>query len=1092
MHRYLEAIVSSEAGARMSPALRLAIHAIAAALAGMLLVTLLCQIPVAHRVDVGRFDAGYVRGFYDPERLDLPQARAYLNGSDGSARWTRAESFLLFPQAGLPAEVTLRLRGWRADGSPPNVAILIDGREAYTGVTTGEWQEIRLAVQQSSLKPEDVLITLRADTAPISAGDPRPAGVLVDAAEYRTARPPLQPYPAQLAWGALAGALLALALADAQWGGRAPWLRFLTPLHAWVAGMLLIGLAYLLLYRLQPAYPYPLRGLLPGVCALLGATMTVRYGPALAARRPTLPDVLAAGGIVVWTTAILLAAQDHVTLSVPGVEKDFRVFATRAIDLALIFRADGFYHLGYPLLLWCVAPLTEGNVFLAARLIAACAGAVFLGASWVLARCTLGRGSALAALTMLALNPFVVQYALYIGSDMPFAAFCALTLALLARWTERKTAWLLILAGVAAGCAFLVRHPGILLFPFGVLVVWMRREARGARREGREAREARGTRQWRSARFISHLWRGARREAREAQGARQWRSARFISHLWRGARREAREAQGARQWRSARFISHLWRGARREAREAQGARQWRSARFISHLWRGARREAREAQGARQWRSARFISHLWRGARREAREAQGARQWRSARFISHLWRGARREAREAQGARQWRSARFISHLWRGAGREARETQQEANVQRSTFNAQCSTFNVSAFALAFLVAIAPQVIVNVHDTGNPFYNQQAKNIWLAVYGDSDWGRWNEVSNDVPLADVILEDPARFASAWWSNLRAFIGAGAESAGDAGQASQLRLLAFPANWLAVVGLVGWLALIGLRRRSPGFRADGGSAQEVPDDHIRAATHPDGRLISRRKGVRPVRRPSLRRWTSVRRFTKGDDNRGQRRSCRRRRRLHGAHLLSTHNHTPATRQPEPGAGREEAHLLSTHNHTPATPPFAALLLVWVALYTAVLAVGLPLQRFYLPLAPIYALAAAWTLALAIGALATRWAWHPARLWIIGVLVFLLLLWQGFALGAREVLDRQPADEVVAIRLVQQTVPSGEPLRAILAPGDPVGKYSAIAHRIVPPDQETRYLLHSSESGPRPDGTLIAVFGRYALVQVQQ
>jgi hypothetical protein len=1093
MHRYLEAIVSSEAGARMSPALRLAIHAIAAALAGMLLVTLLCQIPVAHRVDVGRFDAGYVRGFYDPERLDLPQARAYLNESDGSARWTRAESFLLFPQAGLPAEVTLRLRGWRADGSPPNVAILIDGREAYTGVTTGEWQEIRLAVQQSSLKPEDMLITLRVDTAPISAGDPRPAGVLVDAAEYRTARPPLQPYPAQLAWGALAGALLALALADTQWGRRAPWLRCLTPLRAWVAGMLLIGLAYLLLYRLQPAYPYPLRGLLPGVCALLGATMAVRYGPALAARRPTLPDVLAAGGIVVWTTAILLAAQDHVTLSVPGVEKDFRVFATRAIDLALIFRADGFYHLGYPLMLWCVAPLTEGNVFLAARLIAACAGAVFLGASWVLARCTLGRGPALAVLTMLALNPFVVQYALYIGSDMPFAAFCALTLALLARWTERKTAWLLILAGVAAGCAFLVRHPGILLFPFGVLVVWMRREARGAGREGREARgagqearEARGAgregREARGAGQEAREARGAGREGREARGARQWRSARFISHLWRGAGCEAREARGAGcEAREA-------RGAGQEAREVRGARQWRSARFISHLWRGAGQEAREARGAgqeareargagqeaREARGAGQEAREARGAGQEAREARGAgqeaREARGAGQEAREARGAGQEAREARGARQWRSARFISHLWRGGGpegREARETQQEANVQRSTFNAQRSTFNVSAFALAFCVAIAPQVIVNVRDTGNPFYNQQAKNIWLAVYGDSDWGRWNEVSNDVSLADVILEDPARVASAWWSNLRAFIGAGAESAGDAGQASQLRLLAFPANWLAVVGLVGWLALIGLRRRSPGFRADGGSAQEVPDDHIRAATHPDGRLISRRKGVRPVRRPSLRRWTSVRRFTKGDDNRGQRRSCRRRRRLHGAHLLST------------------------HNHTPATPPFAALLLVWVALYTAVLAVGLPLQRFYLPLAPIYALAAAWTLALAIGALATRWAWHPARLWIIGVLVFLLLLWQGFALGAREVLDRQPADEVAAIRLVQQTVPSGEPLRAILAPGDPVGKYSAIAHRIVPPDQETRYLLHSSESGPRPDGTLIAVFGRYALMQVQ-
>lgn len=226
MHRYLEAIVSSETGTQASPALRLAIRAIAAALAGMLLVTLLCQIPVVHRVDVGRFDAGYVRGFYDPERLDWPQARTYLNGSDGSARWTRAESYLLFPQAGLPAEVTLRLRGWRADGPPPQVRILVDGREAYSSVTTDEWQEIRLAVKQPSLKPEDVLITIRSDVAPISVGDPRPAGVLVDAAEYRTARPPLQPYLAPLAWGALAGALLALALADTQWDARKSWRRF--------------------------------------------------------------------------------------------------------------------------------------------------------------------------------------------------------------------------------------------------------------------------------------------------------------------------------------------------------------------------------------------------------------------------------------------------------------------------------------------------------------------------------------------------------------------------------------------------------------------------------------------------------------------------------------------------------------------------------------------------------------------------------------------------------------------------------------------------------------------------------------------------
>ncbi|MFQ3680740.1 MAG: hypothetical protein SNJ51_00605, partial [Roseiflexus sp.] len=350
---------------------------ITASLAGMLLVMVLSQFPVVHYVDVGRYDAGYVRGFYDPERLDLPQARDYLIGSDGSARWTRAESYLLFPQAGIPASVVVRLRGWRVDGSPPRLSILVDGREVYTGVTTGEWQEIEVVLERASLKPEDVLITLRADVAPVSTGDPRPAGVLVDTVTYRTAGPPLQPYPAQLAWSALAGALLALALADMRLRQGTALSRFFTPLRAWVAGMLLIGLAYLLLYRIQPVYPYPLRGLLPGVCVGLGAIVAARYGPNIAIRLPILPDALALAGIGAWTVAILAAAQDHVTLSVPGVEKDFRVFATRAVDLALVLRADGFYHLGYPFLLWCITPLTAGNPFLAARLIAACAGALF-------------------------------------------------------------------------------------------------------------------------------------------------------------------------------------------------------------------------------------------------------------------------------------------------------------------------------------------------------------------------------------------------------------------------------------------------------------------------------------------------------------------------------------------------------------------------------------------------------------------------------------------------------------------------------------------------------------------------------------------
>ena len=822
MRQYLSAAAGGKAAMHSLTALMWAVRAIAASLAGMALVTILCQIPVSHHIDVGRFDAAYVRGFYDPERLDLPQARAYLHGSDGSARWTRAESYLLFPQAGLPAEVTIRLRGWRADEALPDFAILVDGREVYTGATTGEWQEVRIPLRRVSLKPEDVLVTVRSGVAPVSAGDPRLVGVLVDTVVYRTAQPPLQPYPAQLAWGALAGGLLFLALTGVRGGGTARWLRLVAPLRAWLVGMLLIGALYLFFYRIQPAYPYPLRGLLPGVCAALGAVVALRYGPALAARLPVLPDVLAVGGIAVWTTAVLLAAQDHVTLAVPGVEKDFRVFATRAVDLALVLRADGFYNLGYPFLLWLFAPLTDGNSFLAARLIAALAGMLMLGAAWWLARCLLGRAPALAALVVLGLNPFVVQYALYVGSDMPFAALCTLALALLASRRIRGSLWLAALAGGVAGCAFLVRHPGILLLPFGVFAfLWMRHEARG---EGHEAREARGK---------------------------------------------------------------------------------------------------------------------------------------------------------------RSAFNVQH-------------STFSVRPSTFNLQRPTFHALVFAFAFSIAAAPQVVVNLRDTGQPLYNQQAKNVWLAVYGDSDWGRWNEVSNDVSLTDVILEDPSRFAGAWWTHLRAFIGSGAETADDVGRASQLRLLAFPANWLAVIGFAGWLAILVYHGRKALSRSY--SAEEIQ---------------------------------------------------------------------------------------------PALPLFAVPLLIWVTLYTLVLAVGLPLQRFFLPLAPVYALAAAWTLLITIRTLTRQQALTPVRLQIGMTLILLLVLQSGFALGVRDVIDGQPADEVAAVRLVQQTLPPDEPLRVVLAPGDPVGKYSAIAHRVAPPDRATRYLLHSAEAGAIPDGAVIAIAGKYTLVQVR-
>jgi 4-amino-4-deoxy-L-arabinose transferase-like glycosyltransferase len=307
-------------------------------------------------------------------------------------------------------------------------------------------------------------------------------------------------------------------------------------------------------------------------------------------------------------------------------------------------------------------------------------------------------------------------------------------------------------------------------------------------------------------------------------------------------------------------------------------------------------------------------------------------------------------------------------------------------------------LGAYTIAFLLAIAPQVAVNLRDTGQPLYSQQAKNIWLAVFGDGDWGRWGEASNDVSAADVLLQDPGRFAANLSGNLRAFAGSGAEDQSEFGRAIQLRLLGFPANWLAVAGLLGWL------------------------------------------------------WALAR------------------------------------RRPEPAA--------------------PAGLLGWVALYTLTVAVGFALQRFFLPLAAVYAIAAGW-------ALARIRARYGARASLALGLALAALLWGGFAAGASAVLrpaevgdaaPGQPADALGAARLALAALRPGERLAVRVPADDDAGlalaKYSAVAHLVAPGAGTTAsdvrgsgaaYLLWSERLGePPPVGPEVGRSGQYALYRVQQ
>jgi hypothetical protein len=556
----------------------------------VLLVVLLSQIPVTHHIDIGADDSAYVQGFVVVDER-TPERAAALAGSDGTARWSGSQSAMLFPQAGLPAELTIRLRGWRSTETPPQLTFLLNGERVLQQVATnGAWEEHQLRIDAGVLKASDFFLALRSDP-PLLLPDGQPVGVLVDRVTYRVAGFPVLPYPTQLFYAAAVGGLAFGLL------GRFGSIR--------VAALILgYGLLWLLLYRSQPPLiPYPLRWLPPATVFVLAAVLLVREGPALDRSVPLLLRWVAPLTFLFgWLGAILLTAEAHVTLARPGVENDFRVFATRE-TLAQVFQADGFYNLGYPLLLWLVRPIYADNAFLAGRLIAALSGAVLLGAGYVLARAILPPGPALLTLIFLGLNAFVVQYGLYVGSDMPFAALATTAVAALV-WAVRREQWsptLLFLAGVLGGMAYLMRHPGLLLWPWGLLLL-----------------------------------------------------------------------------------------------------------------------------------------------------------------------------------------ALIYGWRRCGRAA-----------------------VVFSTGFLLAIAPQVLVNLQQTGEPFFSQQAKNIWLAVYADTDWQRWEEVPNSVGLIELVRRDPGRMLYNWWNNLIAVMGSGAEDTSEFGRALQLRLLGWPANWLAVAGLLGWMPAV-------------------------------------------------------------------------------------------------------------------------------------------------------------------------------------------------------------------------------------------------------------------------------------------
>jgi hypothetical protein len=140
---------------------------------------------------------------------------------------------------------------------------------------------------------------------------------------------------------------------------------------------------------------------------------------------------------------------------------------------------DGFHPLGYPVLIWLVAPLV-GDWFLAARVVSAISAGVLVWATHRLVRDTFGTFAAWATMALVAVHPTVVDAGIQMNSDMLAAAASTLTLVLAQRAIGEPSLWRVVWLGLAFGFSYWARYPAMALLVAIVPVLWMS-ETRGFR-----------------------------------------------------------------------------------------------------------------------------------------------------------------------------------------------------------------------------------------------------------------------------------------------------------------------------------------------------------------------------------------------------------------------------------------------------------------------------------------------------------------------------------------------------------------------------------------------------------------------------------
>ncbi len=559
---------------------KLPLEAFAILICALIISLLIHAVPARHVVDIGGYDSAYLQGFFEQ------QASPDSFGSADRVRWSGADAALRLPLIGMPSTLSIRV------ASPITKTLTLqttDAATTHTFNTPYAWNDVTVQMPIALTKWTDTPVVFGTSVAPWQKGDLRDVGVLVDTLTYHSAWFAL-PYPS-IAVLTMVVAILFAQLVPMLWAGRYGRIA----VAAGVPNLMVLGC---IRYPFHQVLVWPT--VLVWATGLLVCILLWRNRVRISAHWERTQERYIAAGIGIWCVVLTVVQRSHLTLVVPGVEKDFRSFATRSDTAAEVFRADAFYQYGYPAILWVARIIGGYDVFVTALIWAIIAAALTLCASWAIARSVFGRGWDAGVVLLLAGSSFFGEHALLVGSDMTFTAATTATLAALL-WAMSAPAarlrWLVV--GVAAGSAYITRHTGLVLWIPIAVALWM------------------------------------------------------------------------------------------------------------------------------------------------------------------------------SAPTGRDRMRILTL----------------------------FGIGWFCLA-----APQLYVNLRDSGQLFYQLQAKNSWLAVYGNMDWGRWADVPDNIPLMDVVLNDPARFVRSWWNTVVGVFGTGA-TASQYDKGLWLRLLTVPFHWLSALGMV-WIGL--------------------------------------------------------------------------------------------------------------------------------------------------------------------------------------------------------------------------------------------------------------------------------------------